>query len=76
MIGPEQDEDLGCNLGVCEGVDCVETLADVQKHKYFCVTMPKTNAKTLKLGTASKELALIYPPAFVACLDTCVGLDV
>ena len=75
MIGPEQDEDLGCNLGVCEGVDCVETLADVQRRKYFCVTMPKTNAKTPKLGTASKELALI-PPAFVACLDTCVGLDV
>ena len=38
--------------------------------------MPKTNARTPKLGTASKELALIYPPAFVACLDTCVGLDV
>ena len=62
MIGPEQDEDLGCNLGFCEGVDCVETLADVQRRKYFCVTMPKTNAKTLKLGTASKELAPIYPP--------------
>ena len=60
MIGPEQDEDLGCNLGVYEGVHCVETLADVQRRKYFCVTMPKTNAKTPKLSTASKELAPIY----------------
>ena len=62
MIGPEQDDDFGSNLGVC-----AETLADVQKRKYFLrnkslLAMSKTNAKTPKLGTASKELAPIYPP--------------